>query len=426
MRVLFLHNNFPAQYRHIAGALAARPEHQVMFGTHQQAGSLPGVTKGIFRPARAPHKSTHPYLRWMEGAVLNGQAVYRYCRELKQKGFVPDVVCGHSGWGPTLYVKDVFPEARLLCYFEWYYWARNSDADFLDPASVDEDDACRIRTRNAAILLDLAHCDWGLSPTRFQRSRFPEQFQDKISPLHDGIDTDYFQPAPGARLVLPGLDLTAAGEILTYATRGMEPYRGFPQFMRAAALLLERRPNLHVVVVGAERVVYGKQLPEGQSYRQLMLAELPGLDQTRLHFTGLLPYDQYLRVLQASSAHVYLTVPFVLSWSLLESMATGCAVVGSDTAPVREFISDGTNGLLADFFSPGHLAGRIEEILDHPTHRADLRAAARATICDRYALRDLLGKHVALIEAVAAGRLPPPTAPATGPAAAASVAAGVR
>ena len=248
--------------------------------------------------------------------------------------------------------------------------------------------------RNAPILMDLANCDWGVNPTKFQQAQFPAIFHEKLTVLHEGIDTEFFKPQPGTKLILPGLDLSQASEIVTYATRGMEPYRGFPQFMRAAAILMQRRPGLHVVVAGADRVAYGKKLPEGQSWRNRMLAELPDLDRTRLHFTGLLPYGDYLTLLRASSAHVYLSVPFCLSWSLLEAMAVGCPVVASDTAPVREVMEDGRNGVLVDFFDHRALAERVNEVLDYPAAFAERRALAQCTIEERYALAKLLPRQL--------------------------------
>jgi glycosyltransferase involved in cell wall biosynthesis len=401
MRVLFLHRNFPAQYRHVAAALAADTANQVVFGTRDSDGEIPGVTKVLFKPTRGVRPETHPYLRPTEEAVLDGQAVFRVCAQLREQGFVPDLVCAHSGWGPGLYAKDVFPKAKLLVYFEWYYHGRGGDADFIDPHAMDDDTACRIRTRNAPLLLDLADCDRGTCPTAFQRDQFPAIFHPKLTVLHDGIDTDYFTPAPGTNLVLPDLDLSGAKEIVTYATRGMEPYRGFPQFMRAAALLLKRRPGLHIVVAGSDTVAYSRKLPAGQSYKQQALDELGAADLSRLHFTGALPYGQYLQLLRASAAHVYLTVPFVLSWSLLESMAAGCLVVGSDTAPVREVIADGRNGLLVDFFSPEAIADKVIWALDHRREGDKLRAAARDFIVQRYALADLLPRQIALMREVA-------------------------
>jgi glycosyltransferase involved in cell wall biosynthesis len=391
LRFLFLHNTFPGQYRHLAAALAR--DHQVVFASAEGEGALPGVTRRIYGAARPIRESTHAYLRWMEGAVLNGQAVYRLCHQLKSEGFVPDVVCAHSGWGPALYVKEIFPSCRLVGYFEWYYRGRDSDADFLADQPLSADDGCRLRTRNAALLLDLAECDAAQTPTRFQRDQFPPPLRPALTVLHDGIDTEFLRPRPGTRLVLPGLDLSGEAEIVTYATRGMEPYRGFPQFLRAAAHLHRTRRRCHIVIAGADRVFYGQRLGRGESWRQRMLAELPELDPSRLHFTGTLPTDQYRRLLQASAAHVYLTVPFVLSWSLLDAMASGCPLVGSDTGPVRDVVEDGVNGLLADFFSPQSIAERVATLLDDRAAAAALGQAARVTIEESYALATLLPRQ---------------------------------
>lgn len=372
MRFLFLHSNFPAQYRHVALALAKDKNNQVVFGTKNRDTNLPGIYKAIFEPSRNPHPATHHYVRPLESAVLHGQAVFKLIEKLKAQGFVPDVICGHSGWGPTLFIKDAFPDKPLICYFEWFYHAHGSDADF-DPAEpLNIDDMARIRIKNAPILIDLYSCDRGLSPTNWQRAQFPQEFHHKISVLHDGVDTEYFKPKLGAKLVLENLDLSHVDELVTYVARGMEPYRGFPQFIEAIAYLQERRPNCHVVIVGDNRVCYGKSLPDGSSYKDFMLKKVP-LDLSRVHFTGSLPYGQYLQVIQASSVHVYLTRPFVLSWSMLEAMSTGCLIVGSDTAPVTEIIKDGENGLLVDFFSPKNIAERIDEVLNHPTHMSTLR-----------------------------------------------------
>lgn len=395
MRILFLHSNFPAQFRHLAAALAQDPNHQVVFGTMRKEGSIPGVRKALYQESRPVSLRTHRYIRDLESAVLQGQSVYQLGQALKKQGFVPDVVYGHSGWGPTLFIKDIFPKAKLHCYFEWFYRAHGSDADFDPTDRLDADAEARIRVKNASILLDLASCDRGLCPTHWQQQQFPPEFHSKLKVMHDGIDTTYFCPNPGAKLVLPsiGLDLSHVDELVTYSTRGMEPYRGFPQFMEAVALIQQRRPNCHVVVVGDDRVAYGKKLPNGKTYKQLMLEKLP-LDLSRLHFTGSLPYGQYLQVLQASSAHVYLTRPFVLSWSMLEAMSTGCLVIASNTAPVTEVIQDGKNGLLVDFFSPTEIADRVDEALSHPERLADLRTSARETVQKHYGLATLLPQHI--------------------------------
>jgi glycosyltransferase involved in cell wall biosynthesis len=399
MRILFLHSNFPAQFRHLAVALGQDSNNQVVFGTTRKEGSLTGVHKALYAPSREAHPQTHHYVRPLEGAVLQGQAVYRLADQLKAQGFIPDVVYGHSGWGPTLFIKDIFPKAKLLCYFEWFYHAHGSDADFDPSEPLTPDDEVRIRIKNAPILIDLYSCDRGLSPTSWQQQQFPPEFRSKLKVHHDGIDTQFFQPQPGAKLFLPriNLDLREVPEIVTYVARGMEPYRGFPQLIETVSLLQKRRPQCHVVIVGENRVAYGRSLPEGKTYKDVMLEKFP-LDLSRVHFTGLLPYPEYLQVLQASSVHLYLTRPFVLSWSMLEALSTGCLIVGSNTAPVTEMIQDGVNGLLVDFFDTQNICDRIEEALNNPTSMAALRAKARETILDRYDLAKLLPQHLQWIQ----------------------------
>ena len=395
MKILFLHPNFPAQFRHLATVLGQDKQNTVVYATNRREGSIQGVNKVVYEKSRTARPETHHYVRPLENAVLEAQGVYRVAQKLKDQGFYPDVVYGHSGWGPTLYMKDVFPQATLLCYFEWYYNAYGSDASFDPSDPINADDEARIRTKNAPILLDLASCDLGLSPTAWQRSQFPVEFQSKIKVHHDGIDTNYFKPVPGAKLKLPriNLDLTEAEEIVTYVARGMEPYRGFPQLIEAIALLQKQRPNCHFVIVGKNRVAYGKSLPDGKSYKEAMLEKVP-LDLSRVHFTDLLPYGEYLQVLQASSAHIYLTRPFVLSWSMLEALSTGCLIVASDTAPVTEVIKDSVNGLLVDFFSPQQVCGRVIEALDNPDKMIKIRAKARETILAKYDLDKLLPQHL--------------------------------
>ncbi|MFM7363916.1 MAG: glycosyltransferase family 4 protein [Cuspidothrix sp.] len=394
-RILFLHPNFPAQFRHLATTLAKNDNYQVVFGTNRQEGNIPGVFKAIYQPSREAAPQTHHYIRNLENAVITGQAVYRICEKLKAEGFIPDIVYAHSGWGPSLFIKEVFPKAELLCFFEWFYHAKGSDADFDPSEPLNVDDQCRIRVKNSPILFDLYNCDRGLSPTNWQRQQFPKEYHHKITICHDGIDTKFFQPQANAKLILAriNLDLSHIQEIVTYVGRGMEPYRGFPQFMEAVALIQQQRPNCHIVVVGEDRVAYGKNLPNGQTYRQLMLEKLD-LDLSRLHFTGRLPYDEYLQVLQASSAHIYLTRPFVLSWSMLEAMSTGCLLIASDTAPVLEVIKNGKNGLLVDFFSPQKIADKVNEALDNSQDMISIRKAARKTIISNYDLDILLPKHL--------------------------------
>ena len=395
MRILFLHPNFPAQFRHLAATLGKNKKNQVVFGTNRREGQIAGVTKILYEKSRTARVETHHYVRPLENAVLEGQAVYRLAQTLRDQRFTPDIVYGHSGWGPTLFVKDIFPKAKLLCYFEWFYHAHGSDADFDPSDPLNADDEARIRIKNAPILIDLCSCDRGLSPTNWQRQQFPKEFHSKIKVHHDGIDINYFQPIPGAKLVLPriNLDLSEVDELVTYVARGMEPYRGFPQLIETISILQKKRPQCHFVIVGKNRVAYGKSLPDGQNYKDVMLEKFP-LDMNRVHFTDLLPYSEYLQVLQASSVHIYLTRPFVLSWSMLEALCTGCLIVGSDTPPVKEVIEDGVNGLLVDFFNTEQIAARVIEALDNPDQMAKIRQRARETIVEKYDLAKLLPQHL--------------------------------
>ncbi len=366
-----------------------------MFGTACEEGEIPGIHKAIYKPAREVSLDIHPYVKPLEQAVLEGQAAYRIAHTLQAEGFIPDVIYGHSGWGPTLFMKDLFPQAKLFCYFEWFYQAHGSNCDFDPNDPLNADDEARIRIRNAAILLDLYACDQGLSPTAWQRQQFPAEFHPKLQVRHDGVDTNFFRPNPGAKLVLPriDLDLSHVEALITYVARGMEPYRGFPQFIEAIALVQQQHPHCHVVIVGEDRVAYGSPRPDGKTYKQHMLETVP-LDLTRVHFTGNIPYSEHLQVLQASSVHVYLTYPFVLSWSFMEALSTGCLIVASDTPPVREVLEDGINGLFVDFFSPQSIAERIIEALDHLPQMANLRTQARQTILERYDLNQLLPEHI--------------------------------
>jgi glycosyltransferase involved in cell wall biosynthesis len=393
--IWFLHSNFPAQFRHLATKLAADPEHQIFYITAATDGNLPNVRKIIYIPRREPHPEIHHYVRPLEKAVLNGQAIAQVGLQLREKGFTPDIVYAHSGWGAGLFIKDIFPEARLLCYCEWFYRGRGADVDF-DPAFPPLlDDFFRVRIGNAPILLDLSTCDKALTPTKWQLQQFPSEYHHKLTVLHDGIDTDYFCPQPNATLVLPScnLDLSHTTELITYVARGMEPYRGFPQFIEAISLVQQKRPHCHVVILGQDRVAYGPRRKDGKTYKEYML-ETVSLDLDRIHFIGLLPYFQYLKVLQASAVHVYLTYPFVLSWSVLEAMSTGCLIVASNTPPVQEVIEDGVNGLLVDFFSPAAIAERIIEALDNPDQTTTIRQQARQTIQERYDLSKLLPQHI--------------------------------
>ncbi|HEY5102022.1 MAG TPA: glycosyltransferase [Steroidobacteraceae bacterium] len=410
MNYLFIHQNFPGQYRHVVRHLAGQSGNQIYFITQPNENAMSGVYKITYPKDQRGHVNCHAYSVEIDRAILNGATVADACRGLREQGFRPDLIVGHSGWGETLFVKDVFPDVPVLANFEFYYHARGVDTDF-DPEFVSIfNDPSRLRARNAINLMAFQSADWGHSATLWQRSLYPSEIQSRISVLHEGVDTDLARPNPKASFVLPGSGrkLTRRDEIVTYVARNLEPYRGFHIFMRALPQLLRRRKHAIVVIVGDDGVSYGAPPPPASTFRAMMLQELGAkLDLSRVHFLGLIDYHAYLNLLQVSSVHVYLTYPFVLSWSFVEAMACGCLIIASSTPPVLEVLHDGANGLAVDFFAYKELAKRIEAALDQRRELEALRRAARATAVQRFDLNGLLlPRWIALFEDLMEGRRP--------------------
>lgn len=417
MRILIIHQNFPGQFRHVAKAWSERPGWQVVGIGRDTAPGMPELEKTgrltliRYKPHRQVNPTQHHYLRRMEDAVLHGQAVARLLLKLKAQGFTPDVILAHPGWGETLNAKDVFPNTRLVHFCEWFYNApaegngldpnwQGADIGFDPEFPVTFDDRARIRAWNALHLLNLENCDAAISPTHWQKAQHPKAYLDKITVAHEGIDTENLGPDPNARIKLPNGTVLKAGEpVITYVARNLEPYRGFHQFMRALPAIQKEHKTAHAVIVGGDDVSYGRK-PEGaKNWREKMLQEVGSqLDPTRTHFLGKVPYQGYKRILQVSAAHVYLTYPFVLSWSMLEAMATGCLVIGSDTVPVREVLNRGTNGQLVDPFDTQAIAAQALAAVPTPldqftaqrqqavrtvqaSYRISAGTAAMASIC---------------------------------------------
>ena len=406
MNLLFVHQNFPGQFKHLAPALA-KAGHRVEAMGIDGAG-VSGITLHRYRPTRSSTVNMHPWAADFETKVIRGEACAAAAARLKAAGFTPDVIVTNPGWGESLFLKDVWPNARMLALIEFFYAARGLDCDF-DPEFMQATLAgdARVRTKNANMLLALASMDHGVCPTEFQRSTVPVMFHDRISVIFDGIDTNAVRPDPGAALTAGSRTLRAGDEIVTFVNRNLEPMRGYHKFMRALPQILRARPHAVALIVGGDEVSYGAAAPAGKTWKQIFLDEIKGsLDMSRVFFLGRIAYADYLRILQISACHVYLSYPFVLGWSCIEAMSAGCLVVGSATPPVKEVIEDGKNGLLVDFFDAAALAKTVIDALAHPAAYAHLRTAARATAVARYDLASVcLPQQLQLIEKLAAGGL---------------------
>ena len=385
MRILFSHTNFPAQFRRLVPALV-QEGHDVVFlakskewhATHSE-----GFRLLKYECAREGGSAAiHPYLRKFESAVLEGQACYRLAMGLVDEGWFPDWIINHVGYGNGFYLGDAFPQARRIGLFEWYYKSIDSDVDFLEGGFVHPDRQLKLRTWNAQILLELADCDHCITPTYWQRQQFPDKFRDHMTVLHEGIDVEFMGTLKKQSMPRPSvLPDDPRIEVVTYVSRCFEEYRGFPQVMRALELLQQRRPNLHVLIAGHDGIAYGAGRADGRSWGKWAREECQ-LDPANTHWLGMLQEQEYWQVLAHSQVHIYLTIPFVLSWSLLEAMAAGCALVASDTPPVQEVLSHEDSALLVDFFDSEAQACAIERLLDNPILAVQLANSAKQRVQD--------------------------------------------
>lgn len=408
MRFLFVHQNFPGQFRHVATALAARGHEVVALGVNATKERFAGVQHLLYREPAAPRTAQGEHtlaaaMGEMQVKVMRGEAAAQAMVAIRDKGFQPDVVVAHSGWGEAFFVRDVFPKARLAVYAEYYYGSEGGDTafdpEFSQPSLASQE---RVRVKNTHLLHALNDCDVAVCPTQFQKDQHPGWTRERIRVVHEGIDTKHFAPHAGASVSLrsAGVALRPGDEVVTFVARQLEPYRGYHIFMRALPLLQRLRPNARVVIVGADGTSYGAAPPPGRTWKAIFLEEVAArLDMSRVHFVGRVPHDVLTQLMQVSAAHVYLTYPFVLSWSMLEAMSIGCLVIGSDTAPVREVIEHGRNGLLTGFFDIDQLARVTADALDRRAELAPLREAARRTVVDRYDLQTrCLPAQVAMLE----------------------------
>jgi glycosyltransferase involved in cell wall biosynthesis len=411
MHVLYVHQNFPAQFGHIASHLVSEKRWRCTFVSETPGGEVNGIEKIQYRIRGGATRHNHFCTRTFENNIWHCEAVYAALKE--RRDIRPDLIVGHSGLGGTLFLRELYPDVPVINLFEYYYQPRAADSDmdfrrdlgWQMPVEVYH----RARCRNAMLLLDLQNCRVGYSPTQFQRSRFPDEYQDKIRVIFDGIDRsvyhsyqDRLRPPPGQRprRQMAGMEVPANTRIVTYVSRGFESMRGFDIFMRAAKQIAQRFPDVLFFVVGSDRIAYGgdeNHIPGHKSFREWVLAQ-EEFDLSKFVFLGLLKPEELGRLLAASDLHIYLTVPFVLSWSMMNAMSCGAVVLGSATPPVMEMIRDGENGLLADFFDVEEIAQKAVAVLRTPGEFRPLGQAAERMIQQRYSLEAVLPEMVRMYE----------------------------
>ncbi len=378
MRILFIHKNYPAQF----GALGAWLSGQgwdVTFATERKDVGQAPMRVVQFEPHREVTKGIHRYVAGLEEGIIAGQGFARTALAMRNKGYKPDCVVAHSGWGVGTFVKDIWPDTCFIPYYEWFYTSPSQDRTPHDPEPPDEvDHSAKTRVRNAPFWLDMSGADAALCPTRYQAGQFPPMLHDRLTVMHDGVDTNLHSPGPRNPELMAELGIPQDAEIMSWVTRGMEPARGFPEMMVALSELQKKRPNLHAIIVGEDRVAYGAK--GGGSWKDKMLAAHE-FDISRVHFTGLVPRTKMVEIIRAGDLHLYLTAPFVLSWSLLDAMSCGATLVASDVEPVREFIEDGVSGLLVDTYDHDAMVRTIEKVLDT---KPETGPAARAHIVSNY------------------------------------------
>lgn len=405
MNILFIHQNYPAQYKHMLSWLCRQGEHRIVFLTQKQGLGQPSDHHIIeYQPDHKPEENAYPYISDYEKCCANGAKVADICKNLEGQGFKPDIIIGHTGWGEMLFLKEVWPSVPVVSYFEYFFTASGGAVGFDPEFPISQVMPFIMNARNATNHLSYESCDLGQTATNWQKRGYPQSFHDKISVIHEGIRTDMCKPDKKVSATLGRMDrpVTRQDEIFTYMARNMEPVRGFHIFMRALPKILDARPNARVLVIGGSKVSYGKKLPEGDSYRGRLELEVGHkIDWDRVHFLGQVPYEVFIAIMQLTRCHIYLTVPFVPSWSMMEAMSIGATVISSDVAPVREIIDDGKTGFLVDFLNPDALADRAIDVLSHHSNYHKIGQAARRHIKSEYDFQAaILPKYIDLLNSV--------------------------
>jgi len=383
--------------------------HEIVFITEPNANAMSGVRKVPYQKPRASSADTHPAARELDAGVRRAEIVAHTAASLKGLGFTPDIVIGHQGWGEMLNLADVFPGVPAIGYMEFYYQTIGADVEFDPEFPIDPSDFPRIRAKNAINHLALNSGAHGISPTRWQLSTYPDWARERIDLMWEGVNLDVCSPDEKARrapLKIGDMTIGRTDRLVTYVSRDLEPYRGIHPMIRALPRLLRARKNLKVVMLGGDGVSYGAHAPNGTTWREFFMTEVAGqIDLSRVVFPGRVDYQVYIQLLRRSDAHVYLTYPFVASWSLREALAAGCAIIGGDTEPVREFITDGRNGLLTSFFDPRALADSVLRVMEDKALDQKLRAGARLYANRHLAMDNYLQAFTRKIETLTGGSL---------------------
>ena len=405
MHILYVHQNYPAQFGHIAAHLVEQRGWRCTFVSEREGGLDKGIEKIQYITRGGATKHNSFYTRTFETAVAHAEAVYRALKA--RPDIKPDLAVGHSGFGSTLFVPELL-DCPIINFFEYYYRAHDSDMDFRPDSPVNEKKVLRSHVRNAMIQLDLQNCDAGYVPTQFQRSVFPKVHLPKLDVIFDGVDTAvYHRHGKKPSRCFKGSTIGPNTRIVTYCSRGFERMRGFDIFMDAAKIIYQRYPDVIFLVAGTDRICYGgdeEQIGKAKSLRHFVLST-GNYDLSKFMFVGWVSPPELANMLSLGDAHIYLTVPFVLSWSMMNALACGAVVVGSDTLPVREMITHGHNGFLADFFEPEQIAQQVLEVLRDPPAYQPIRENAIEFIDRQYSLGAVLPRMLDLYErTVATGR----------------------
>ena len=409
-KILFVHQNFPGQYKHIYKSLVKKGFDVHSLSIKKYNGD--GINNHYYELLSFSSENINQWAQEFEAKIIRADSALKKCLQMRDDGFYPDLIIGHPGWGETFFMKEVWPESKLLTYVEFYYKTINCDIDF-DKAVIEDDlnldfdkfyefNKYKLTARNSPFLSTYALSDYLVSPTQFQKNLVPKSLRDNIEVIHDGIDTEILKPDPKVKVLVNGKKYSKSDKIITYVSRSLDPYRGFHIFMKAIPKILKENPDASIFIVGDDKTHgYGAKPKGDRNYKEIYYSKIKDQikgDEDRLFFFGQVQYDLFIKLMQISSIHIYLSYPFVLSWSMLEAMSCGATIIGSNTSPVTEVIEDNTNGLLVDFFDYEGISANVHKVLKNRDKYKNLSTNARQTIIEKYDLKKVaLPLHLDLI-----------------------------